>query len=206
MNIYIDLPQALINDVKHIGLSKFIENFNNNMRKYYGEDINISINFIDNVKAVVYIMGEPSFSGCEENINNDIRSILSGQFNTLNKSNIDIKLGYARLNPNFRLDKKQQTNNSLKQSQENVTIKPKVTSDEFDYDKLSHNYNAEHPRYSFEQVILPEKTQTKIEEAIGIIEVEEKVFDEWGSAFYYPLCNICTQLLWTSWNRQINGG
>ena len=51
-------------------------------------------------------MGEPSFSGCEENINNDIRSILSGQFNTLNKSNIDIKLGYARLNPNFRLDKK----------------------------------------------------------------------------------------------------
>ena len=97
MNIYIDLPQALINDVKHIGLSKFIENFNNNMRKYYGEDINISINFIDNVKAVVYIMGEPSFSGCEENINNDIRSILSGQFNTLNKSNIDIKLGLCKI-------------------------------------------------------------------------------------------------------------
>ena len=71
--------------------------------------------------------------------------------------------------------KNSKTNNSLKQSQENVTIKPKVTSDEFDYDKLSHNYNAEHPRYSFEQVILPEKTQTKIEEAIGIIEVEEKV-------------------------------
>lgn len=186
MNIYIDLPQALINDVKHNGLSKFIENFNNNMRKYYGEDINISINFINNVKAVVYIMGEPSFSGCEENINNDIRSILSGQFNTLNKSNIDIKLGYARLNPNFRLDKKQQTNNSLKQFQENVTMKPKVTSDEFDYDKLSHNYNAEHPRYSFEQVILPEKTQTKIEEAIGIIEVEEKVFDEWGLRSIIP--------------------
>ena len=59
-------------------------------------------------------------------------------------------------------------------------------SEEFDYDKLSENYHAEKPHYSFEQVILPELLKTQIEEAVGTILVEHKVFDEWGLRTIIP--------------------
>jgi ATP-dependent 26S proteasome regulatory subunit len=57
---------------------------------------------------------------------------------------------------------------------------------EFDYDKLSLNYQAVEPKYSFDQVVLSPAVKEKIEEAIGIIEVENKVFDEWGLRAIIP--------------------
>jgi len=59
-------------------------------------------------------------------------------------------------------------------------------SEEFDYDKLSENYHAEVPRYSFEQVILPEALKTQINEAVSTVLVEHKVFDEWGLRTIIP--------------------
>lgn len=59
-------------------------------------------------------------------------------------------------------------------------------SSEFDYEKLSYNYQATEPRFSFEQVILPKGTRDQIERAIGILEVEHKVFDEWGLRSIIP--------------------
>lgn len=62
-------------------------------------------------------------------------------------------------------------------SQENQKIKE---SDEFDYEQKSKQYVPVEPLYSFERVILPKGIIEKIEEAIGILQCENKVFKEWG--------------------------
>lgn len=59
----------------------------------------------------------------------------------------------------------------------NVTSKE---NDEFDYEQKSKQYIPVDPLYSFERVILPKDVLEKIEEAIGILECENKVFNEWG--------------------------
>lgn len=53
-------------------------------------------------------------------------------------------------------------------------------SEEFDYEQKSKQYIAVDPLYSFNRVILPEGVVEKIEEAIAILECENKVFKEWG--------------------------
>lgn len=57
---------------------------------------------------------------------------------------------------------------------------PGKESDEFDYEQKSKQYVPVNPLYSFERVILPKDVLEKIEEAIGILECENKVFNEWG--------------------------
>lgn len=52
--------------------------------------------------------------------------------------------------------------------------------DEFDYEQKSKQYIPVEPLYSFDRVILPKDVLEKIEEAIGILECENKVFNEWG--------------------------
>jgi SpoVK/Ycf46/Vps4 family AAA+-type ATPase len=56
----------------------------------------------------------------------------------------------------------------------------KTDNDEFDYEKKSKQYIPVKPLYSFERVILPKDVLEKIEEAVGILECENKVFNEWG--------------------------
>lgn len=53
-------------------------------------------------------------------------------------------------------------------------------SDEFDYEQKSKQYVPVEPLYSFDRVILPADVLEKIEEAVGILECENKVFNEWG--------------------------
>lgn len=60
------------------------------------------------------------------------------------------------------------------------SIKKYGNSDEFDYEKKAKQYVPVQPLYSFERVIIPKSITEKIEEAIGIIQCESKVFKEWG--------------------------
>ena len=53
-------------------------------------------------------------------------------------------------------------------------------NDEFDYEQKSKQYVPVEPLYSFDRVILPSDVLKKIEEAVGILECENKVFNEWG--------------------------
>lgn len=62
----------------------------------------------------------------------------------------------------------------------------KEKADEYNYEKLAVNFTAVEPKYSFDQVILPESTLRQINEAIGAITVEKKVFDEWGLRPIFP--------------------
>lgn len=55
-----------------------------------------------------------------------------------------------------------------------------TNNDEFDYEQKSRQYVPVDPLYSFERVILPKDIIDKIQEAVGILECENKVFKEWG--------------------------
>lgn len=58
--------------------------------------------------------------------------------------------------------------------------KGKSSEGEFDYEERSKQYIPVEPSYSFDRVILPEDVLEKINEALGILECENKVFKEWG--------------------------
>lgn len=53
-------------------------------------------------------------------------------------------------------------------------------NDEFDYEQKSQQYVPVEPLYSFDRVILPKEVLEKIEEAIGVLQCENKVFNKWG--------------------------
>ena len=133
------------------------------LEKFYGK-INLSdIEFFTGDKKVVYIMNESLRDDSDSEIINIIRGLI-GQ-------DSDVKLNYSRVNPNF----KPMNTEPPKESNHNK-------DSEFDYKKLSLNYHAEEPRYTFEQVILPEATLNRIKESADMIssDVREIVFTEWG--------------------------
>lgn len=51
---------------------------------------------------------------------------------------------------------------------------------EYDYEAKSKQFTPTEPLYSFERVIISNEIKEKITEAIGILECENKVFNEWG--------------------------
>ena len=83
----------------------------------------------------------------------------------------------VKVNPSYDVNKfightrKRVMNQDNQKSNEN---------DEFDYEQKSKQYVPVDPLYSFERVILPKGIIEKIEEAIGILQCENKVFKEWG--------------------------
>ena len=46
--------------------------------------------------------------------------------------------------------------------------------------KMSTQYTASEPRFSFEQVVLAPSVHKKIEEALAVLKYRKKLFDEWG--------------------------
>ena len=191
-NIYIQLPCDQPNISDDI-CSKIKVGIAKNVKPYFGADIQVYFFKTAQVNSVaVYIMDNPKYPGHENDIKEHVRHILVNYIPSLSSAVIDVKINYGKFNPTFN-----------PMHNHNVADSPKATttekmpsaasskgkssdSDEFDYEKLSMNYSAQEPRYSFDQVILPEKTLEQIEQAIGILEVEKKVFDEWGLRSIIP--------------------
>ena len=154
------------------------------LRKFYG-DINLSdIEFFTGSKRTVYIMNKSLRDGSDSEIIRIIRGLIG--------SDSDVKLNYSRINPNFRPqvpDSDSDSDSDLNSSSEKDSHNHNHDKDnEFDYKKLSLNYHAEEPRYTFEQVILPEDTLKRIQEAADMIspEVRQIVFDDWGLSSIVP--------------------
>lgn len=166
------------------------------LKKYYGDFSVRDVSFYfspDSYK--VHIMDSAKISGQDNNIKNDIINVFGKLFPS---DNVAVNLNYAKFDPNFdpvskvnreRISKN--NSNSAQEDKKSENIQATVPtefqkSEEFDYDKLSNNYHADEPRYSFDQVILPDDLRTRINEAVGTILVEHKVFDEWGLRSIIP--------------------
>lgn len=175
MKIYACLPEKLCAE------SESLRNeLHESLTEFYGKFSPSDIEFFTSLDdtASIYIMDSALNSHCDSLIVRAIERIINVPVN--------VKLNYKKLNPNFRpSDRKQKApvkNAEAKENDKDSKL------EEFDDRKLSLNYHAEDPLYTFDQLILPEKTSRKIHEAINMIlpEVKHKVFNEWGLRHIVP--------------------
>ena len=177
MTIYIGIPVEPSKDLQQTVKEVMVKN----LKKYYGNSEEDKVIFFPEKKGItVYIMDKQSFPKTESSIENVIRTILKQTFPSLEIT--EILFNYKRQEPDFNPVKPFEKQMSPQIPAEKESKK----SEEFDYDKLSENYHAEEPHYTFEQVILPDKLKEEIEEAVATIQVESKVFDEWGLRTIIP--------------------
>lgn len=182
MKIFLGIPKSK----SSINYEKLKQNVFLVLKPYYGIFMQNSINIFFTESTVdLYIMDPAKYANQDNAIISDVKVLFSKLFPEFQSN---IKLNYKRLDPNFNpcvlnnniVTKKNYQNNSASNSSQ------AQKSEEFDYEKLSENYKAELPRYSFNQVVLPEKVRNHILEAVATIEVEHKVFDEWGLRTIIP--------------------
>ncbi len=182
MKIFLGIPKSK----SSINYEKLKQNVFLVLKPYYGIFMQNSINIFFTESTVdLYIMDPAKYANQDNAIISDVKDLFSKLFPEFQSN---IKLNYKRLDPNFNpcvlnnniVTKKNYQNNFASNSSQ------AQKSEEFDYEKLSENYKAELPRYSFNQVVLPEKVRNHILEAVATIEVEHKVFDEWGLRTIIP--------------------
>lgn len=162
MRIYIYLPKEVFSDEKFIKNRKdFCHTLTKSLGKYYGNFDPLDIEFFVGRKNTdVFIMEEVKsrYSNSDVEIKKIIEDNLNKFFSITKIDNLG--LNYQRINPNFRPQ---------------ICEKSIVDDEEF-------TFNAEEPRYSFEQLILPSETLGDINKTIATIKpnVKKKVFDDWG--------------------------
>lgn len=187
MKIYWCIPEVLFNTKNADEHKRDRSILENDIRKYYGQVEVETVGKKNQDKIEIYVMGKPKYDGFQEEIQKTIVSTVIKCYGEGSRQKIQIKLNYGAFNANFIPENDCNLNRQEKLpfAQKNEFDKSEKDS-EYDYEKLSYNYQAVEPRFSFEQVILPQKTLDQVEEAIGVLEVEAKVFDEWGLRAIIP--------------------
>lgn len=182
MNIFIGTPQ----DISSVsaGLSASLAD---TLKKFYGEFPQQDIKYYlhDEPFVDIYVMEQARFNNYNKVIKDSIEAIVQ---HFVNNADVRVNLDYSAIDPKFDplSSLKSGIVEEAKKNLMNNQDKSPRKSDEFDYDRLSENYQAEEPRYSFDQVILPDSVAERINEAIGTIQVEHRVFDEWGLRSIIP--------------------
>ena len=199
-NIYVLLSYKK-NNVSLSELTNMGEVLSKKLSPYFDTALTVSFKDISEMKRIdVFVMDKPKYLDSDEEIKKQIIYIFSSKISLLDPTILNIKINYTQFNPNFQPNK--QENSEEAWSEDIGMINPKSSdyansleglskdnsnkNNEFDYQKLSLNYHAVEPQYSFNQVILPSKTFEQINLAIGILKVEHKVFDEWGLRAIIP--------------------
>ena len=183
--IYIGLPQRIEDKANNNNLR---DSLVKDLKKYYSYPIDIKFYQGDDPKVIVKVMNAPKYPNTEADITKTIEDCVKRIYSTETIVNLD----YSRMNPNFKPSLVSEGASTL--TSPVLPSSPASTngsannkkSDEFDYEKLSQNYQSVAPHFSFNQVILPVKTVEQIIEAVSIIKVEDKVFDEWGLRSIIP--------------------
>ena len=166
------------------------EELSKGLETYFDNDLKVWLIPSTSNITKVYIMDKPLSPENEVYVKGYIINYLSIEYDGFKADEVDFKFNYSRFNPNFNplnMDLEKRFNKKIKEVGNQVNNKTNASkADEFNYEKLSQNYTAEEPRYSFDQVIISPKTLEQIENAVGVIQVEEKVFDEWGLRAIIP--------------------
>ena len=154
MRIYACVPHRIFADESAVGHLHF--ELHRTLTKFYGRFPICDIEFFRSKEGItVYVMEElPRFKNKHK-----AEDAIIGVFH----APVDVKLNYQKIAPDFKP----------------ASFPP---PDEDEIEKLSRNYHAEEPLYTFDQVILPEKTRIRIEETLDMMSssVKQKVFVEWG--------------------------
>lgn len=183
MKMYACIPHKLLLQTPENTLNGLKRELIQSIKKYFKEPHSVEVCISENNEMQLYIMENPRYTNCEDDINNDLTEQIHRIYPNIE---VVVKINYAAFFPDFRPRK--YIAGEPVEDFEKIKNEPKSQEEqnEFDYERLSENYQASVPHYSFDQVILPDRTKTEIEEAIGVLEVEEKVFDEWGLRSIIP--------------------
>lgn len=127
-----------------------------------------------NIKVEVLVMSKLMGKGQGEKIVRFKKSLID-MFNNIGLE-VDKNCVDVRATSPFPLDEIIAENKSDYNSNESSAVVP----DEFNYGEKAKQYISVDPLYSFERVILPVDVLEKINDALGILECENKVFKEWG--------------------------
>lgn len=187
MKNYLCIPSAIYDQLDTQRIKLLSSDFDNQLKKYFGSICTevVRKNKIDAIE--VYVMGKPKYSGFENEIKEEIITLIKAADVSAGHVEVHIKMNYSAFNPNFNPSNDDKViGKDIATDNKTAKEKKHDVPSEYDYEKLSYNYQAEEPRYSFEQVILPATTREQIEHAIGILEVEKKVFDDWGLRSIIP--------------------
>lgn len=178
MKVYILIPQAIFDSFSRIQLNWFTEDFSMKLKSYFGKTDVVPVRKSNISSFDIYFMGKPNrgidYNDAKEHVIELIKQKIGDQIGV----SPNVTTNYSAFNPDFNPESDKKTQNTSNDS---------TGVSEYDYEKLSMNYHAVEPRYTFDQVVLPAAVLEKIEEAIGIIEVESKVFDEWGLRSIIPV-------------------
>lgn len=189
MKVFWCVPEALYNAKEPSEHEKDRKTLEKEIRKYYGSvEIEIVGQKNQNI-IVIYVMGKPKYESYQDDIRQAIIAVVMRCYGESVRNIIQIKLNYGAFNPDFipRNDCRMNAPGISAASQKSdIKKEENEKGSEYNYEKLSYNYQAVEPRFSFDQVILPQKTLEQVETAIGILEVETKVFDEWGLRAIIP--------------------
>ncbi len=183
MKMYACIPDSLLDQASEDKLDEIKNGLTGNIKKYFKEPHSIEICNSESSVIQLYIMDKPRYTNCDEDINAALKNYIHKIY-PMTKA--DVKINYAAFSPNFHPKKFVATEPAANAGEVKEESNMQSEQSEFDYERLSENYQAQMPHYSFDQVILPDQTREEIEEAIGVLQVEKKVFDEWGLRSIIP--------------------
>lgn len=158
MNVYICLPEKEYLSYDNNNTQKLTEYLN----KYFDNPEVKVVGLRELEKVTIVAMDKPKYTSFNKEIILDVANIIG-----VNPNDVYLKTNYAKMDPNYN-------------PVTNITSKKDPLKDELNYEKLSYNYVAVNPRFSFDNIVLSEETLQAINKSIGIIEVEHIVFDDWG--------------------------
>lgn len=170
MRIYVETNLRLSDVVKR----NLKQKFEQGLKMFYGR-FTLDDEFCyytESKTANVYISGETIYLGVDKDVEELVKKIFE---HFTGYQDVNVMLDCSDTSCKMRTDFPEVKIQEDKSMNNNVN-----TNSEFDYEKLAENYHAEEPRYSFDQVVLTDSLNERIQDAIAIIEAETKVFDEWG--------------------------
>ena len=183
MVVHILIPSNAYKTIAIDNAAWLKEDFTTFLQKYLGK---VELNAVcknDIVNIEVYVMEKPTGGQSQATIIDAIVSKLKGKYGVV-AENTRVLLNYSAYNPNFTpLSDKPLENPTMNNNRKTSEI------EEFDYEKLSKQYEAITPRFTFDQIVLPTETKEKIIESIGIFSAEKIVFDVWGLRSIIPVAS-----------------
>lgn len=183
MVVHILIPSSAYKTIAIDNAAWLKEDFTPLLQKYFSKiELNaVCKNNIANIE--IYAMEKPSSSQSQSTIIDAIVSKLNSKYGSI-AENTRVLLNYSAYNPNFApLSDKPSENPPMNNNQKSSDI------EKFDYDKLSKQYEAITPRFTFDQIVLPYATKEKIIDSIGIFKAEKIVFDVWGLRSIIPVAS-----------------
>lgn len=175
MKAYILLPCGVAASLSRSDQDWLTDGFASALKPYFGSVECVVCETEANEPPEIRFMGAPLHPDAGDQANETVKRILNRKLGAKIDA-VRITTNYARINPHYAPSRPGKSKEELS---------PRLG--EYDYNKLAENFCAVTPRYSFDQVILPAEVRERIEEAIGIIRVEQKVFDEWGLRSIVPV-------------------